>query len=437
MEWYEAGGLLMGLVVSFMLLGMPVAFAFLGVSAIGVTLYMGFETGLKQLSANATNAVTVFVLVPVPLFLLMGELFFRTGLAGRVFDAFDRLFGRLPGRLSYLTVAGGTMFATLTGASMASTAMLGALMLPEMAKRGYKKHVAMGPILGTGGLAMIIPPSGLAVLLGSMARIDIGKLLIAGVLPGLLLAAMYVGVIYVQVRIDPDAAPQYAVEPVSLGEKLRLIATNILPMGVIIFMVIGLILLGVATPSESAAFGVLGVLLLAAAFGTLSVEAIRTSLLSALKVTAMVFLIITGSSTFSQILALSGASSGMVRWATGLEVAPILLLLVMFGILLFLGMLMEQVSIMMLTIPIFFPLAQALGFDLIWFGVIMLLALEISLATPPFGLGLFVLMGVAPKGTTLLDVAVAALPYVGSAILLVLILIAVPEIATLLPGLMD
>ncbi|MDE0060734.1 MAG: TRAP transporter large permease [Defluviicoccus sp.] len=437
MAWFEAGGLLMGLVVGLMLLGMPVAFAFLGVSVIGVTLYMGFETGLKQLSANATNAVTVFVLVPLPLFLLMGELFFRTGLAARVFDAFDRLFGRLPGRLSYLTVAGGTTFAALTGASMASTAMLGALMLPEMARRGYKKHLAMGPILGTGGLAMIIPPSGLAVLLGSIARIDIGKLLIAGVLPGLLLAAMYVAVIYVQVRIDPDAAPQYAVERVSLGEKLRLVATNILPMGVIVFMVIGLILLGVATPSESAAFGVLGVLILAAAFGSLTVEAVRTSLLNALKVTAMVFLIITGSATFSQILALSGASSGMVRWATGQEVAPILLLLVMFAILLFLGMLMEQVSIMMLTVPIFFPLAQALGFDLIWFGVIMLLALEISLATPPFGLGLFVLMGVAPKGTTLVEVAVAALPYVGSAILLVLILIAVPEIATLLPGLMD
>ena len=437
MAWFEAGGLLMGLVVGFMLLGMPVAFAFLGVSVIGVTLYMGFETGLKQLSANATNAVTVFVLVPLPLFLLMGELFFRTGLAARVFDAFDRLFGRLPGRLSYLTVAGGTTFAALTGASMASTAMLGALMLPEMAKRGYKKHLAMGPILGTGGLAMIIPPSGLAVLLGSIARIDIGKLLIAGVLPGLLLATMYVAVIYVQVKLDPDAAPQYAVERVSLGEKLRLVATNILPMGVIVFMVIGLILLGVATPSESAAFGVLGVLILAAAFGTLSVEAVRTSLLNALKVTAMVFLIITGSATFSQILALSGASSGMVRWATGQEVAPILLLLVMFAILLFLGMLMEQVSIMMLTVPIFFPLAQVLGFDLIWFGVIMLLALEISLATPPFGLGLFVLMGVAPRGTSLLDVAVAALPYVGSAILLVLILIAVPEIATLLPGLMD
>ena len=437
MAWFEAGGLLMGLVVGFMLLGMPVAFAFLGVSVIGVTLYMGFETGLKQLSANATNAVTVFVLVPLPLFLLMGELFFRTGLAARVFDAFDRLFGRLPGRLSYLTVAGGTTFAALTGASMASTAMLGALMLPEMAKRGYKKHLAMGPIIGTGGLAMIIPPSGLAVLLGSIARIDIGKLLIAGVLPGLLLAVMYVAVIYVQVKLDPDAAPQYAVERVSLVEKLRLVATNILPMGVIVFMVIGLILLGVATPSESAAFGVLGVLILAAAFGSLSVEAVRISLLNALKVTAMVFLIITGSATFSQILALSGASSGMVHWATGLEVAPILLLLVMFGILLFLGMLMEQVSIMMLTVPIFFPLAQALGFDLIWFGVIMLLALEISLATPPFGLGLFVLMGVAPKGTSLLDVAVAALPYVGSAILLVLILIAVPEIATLLPDLMD
>lgn len=436
MAWFEAGGLLMGLVVGFMLLGMPVAFAFLGVSVIGVTLYMGFETGLKQLSANATNAVTVFVLVPLPLFLLMGELFFRTGLAARVFDAFDRLFGRLPGRLSYLTVAGGTTFAALTGASMASTAMLGALMLPEMAKRGYKKHLAMGPIIGTGGLAMIIPPSGLAVLLGSIARIDIGKLLIAGVLPGLLLAVMYVAVIYVQVKLDPDAAPQYAVERVSLVEKLRLVATNILPMGVIVFMVIGLILLGVATPSESAAFGVLGVLILAAAFGSLSVEAVRTSLLNALKVTAMVFLIITGSATFSQILALSGASSGMVRWATGLEVAPILLLLVMFGILLFLGMLMEQVSIMMLTVPIFFPLAQALGFDLIWFGIVVVVVIEISLITPPIGLNVFVLNAMLPD-IRLTEIFRGVLPFVGADLVRIALIVFIPALSLYLPSFME
>jgi tripartite ATP-independent transporter DctM subunit len=306
-----------------------------------------------------------------------------------------------------------------------------------MTRRGYKRHMAFGPILGTGGLAMIIPPSALAVLLGSLAQIDIGKLLIAGVLPGLVLAAMYTLLIYTQVRLDPDAAPGYAVEPVGLARKIRLVFTHLLPMGLVVFMVVGMILLGLATPSEAAAFGALGVVILAVIFRGLTWTAFRKSVTGALRVTSMVFLIITGSSTFSQILAASGATSGMVAWATDIQVAPLVFLFVMFVIVLFLGMLMEQISIMMLTIPVFFPLAQHLGFDLIWFGVIMLLALEISLATPPFGLGLFVMMGVAPRGTTLPEVSLAAAPYVGAAILLVIIMAFYPPIATFLPGLMQ
>ncbi len=437
MEWYEVGGLFIGMVIALMALGVPVAFAFLAVSAIGVMIVFPPLVGLKQLAANATAAVTKFALIPIPLFLLMGELFFHTGVAARVFDAFDALFGRLPGRLSYLTVAGGTVFATLSGSSMANTAMLGSLMVPEMTRRGYKRYMAFGPILGTGGLAMIIPPSALAVLLGSLARIDIGKLLIAGILPGFVLAAMYGVLIYTQVKLDPEAAPGYAVERVSLARKIRMVFTHLLPMGLVVFMVVGMILLGLATPSEAAAFGALGVVILAVIFRGLTWTAFQKSVTGALRVTGMVFLIITGSSTFSQILAASGATSGMVAWATDIQVAPLVFLFVMFVIVLFLGMLMEQISIMMLTIPVFFPLAQHLGFDLIWFGIIMLLALEISLATPPFGLGLFVMMGVAPRGTTLPEVSMAAAPYVGAAILLVVIMAFFPPIATFLPGLMQ
>lgn len=173
MEWYESGALIIGLVVGLIALSVPVAFAFLVVSVIGMLIFIGGEAGLKQITVNATSSITLFVFVPIPMFILMGELFFHARMADRVFDAFDALFGRLPGRLSYVSVAIGTLFATLSGTSMGSTAMLGSLLVPEMTRRGYKKHMSMGPILGAGGLAILIPPSGLAVLLGSIAKVDI------------------------------------------------------------------------------------------------------------------------------------------------------------------------------------------------------------------------------------------------------------------------
>ena len=436
MEWYWIAALAIGLIVVLMGLSVPVAIAFFTVSALGAFWVSG-EPGLEQIADNAPASISSYAFVPIPLFLLMGELFLHTGVAGRVFDAFDALFGRLPGRLSYVTVASGTAFAALSGNSMGNTAMLGSLLVPEMTRRGYKKHMSMGPILGVGGLAMIIPPSGLGVLLGSLAMVDIGKLLIAGVFPGLILAALYTLLIYLQVRIDPSAAPQYEVEPVSLGRKLRLIASQLLPMGVVIFAVIGLIVLGIATPEESAAFGVLGVLVLAAVFRTLTLQSVIRALTGALRVTCMVLFIVIASYAFTQILALSGATRSLVDSVATIQLAPLLLLLIMFAILLVMGMFMDVVSIMLLTIPIFFPLAQSLGYDPVWFGLVMLLTLEISMVTPPFGLGLFVMLGVAPRGTTLGDVAKAAAPYVLCDLILFVLLVIFPSIALFLPGLMD
>jgi len=379
--------------------------------------------------------VTSFNLMPVPMFLLMGEIFFFTGLANRMFSAVDKLMGRLPARLSFVTVAGGTAFATLSGSSMGSTALLGSLMVPEMQKRGYKKHMAIGPILGTGGLAMLIPPSALAVLLATLAELDIGDLLVAGVIPGLLLACLYVVMILGMAMIDPDAAPSYEVESITLGQKLGLLATDIVPMVGIVVGVIFCIMYGIATPSESAAFGCLGVILLAAAYRCLTWDGMVKSVTGALKVTTMALLIIFGSATFSALLAFSGASSGLINWATGFELDPTTMLLIMFGILLVLGMFMDQLSMMLLTVPIFFPLANTLGFDLIWFGVIVLLALEISFTTPPFGLLLFVMKGVSAPGTTMRDIYIAAMPFMACSILLVFLLIIFPGIALWLPSL--
>lgn len=435
MAWYEAGGLMLGLLLAQMAIGMPVFLAFLTTNAIGVMLFMGGTSDFAQLISNATVTVTSFLLVPVPLFILMGEIFFHTGLALRVFEGVDKMVGRLPGRLSYLAVVCGTIFATLSGSSIASGAMMASMLVPEMTKRGYSISLSVGPILGSGGLAMIIPPSALAVLLGSLARIDIGALLIAGLFPGMILGGLYVISIFFQVKVNPAAAPEYDVASTSLLEKLWAFVTNILPMVVIVFAVVGVILLGIATPSESGAFGVFSVLALAAAYRRLSLEAIVRAVRGTLIVTAMTFIILVGSSTFSQILAFAGASSGLVILAGELRFGPTEMLLVMFAVLIVLGMFVDQLSQMMLTLPIFLPLIVSLGFDPIWFGVVMLLAMEISLITPPFGVLLFVMMGAGPPGATLPKVALAGLPYIMCGVVLLGLLIAFPGIALYLPSL--
>jgi tripartite ATP-independent transporter DctM subunit len=412
-----------------------VALAFLAANIVGAWIFMGGERGISALLNNGLGSLTSFALVPIPLFLLMGEIFFHTGLGARMFNAIDRLLGRLPGRLSYVTVLGGTGFSTLSGSSMGATALLGSLMVPEMTRRGYKKHMSIGPILGTGGLAIIIPPSALAVLLATLARIDVGALLIAGIIPGLILSMFYIGTIWLQCRIDPSAAPAYDVEEMRLGEKLSLFFRDVIPMLSVMVVIVFMMVAGIVTPSEAAAFGALGVLLLAVVFRCLTWEAVKKSVVGALRVTLMAYLIVFGSATFSQLLAFSGASRGLITWATSYELDPLMMLMVMFGVLLLLGMFMEQISMMLLTVPIFFPLAQSLGFDLVWFALIMLLALEISFTTPPFGLLLFVMKGVAPPDTTMRDIYVSAFPFMGCSLLLVALLVAFPQLALWLPGL--
>ena len=435
MEWFEALALLLGSIFLLMAVGMPVALAFLAANILGAWVFMGGERGVSALLNNGLGALTKFALVPIPLFLLMGEVFFHTGLGARMFNAIDRLLGKLPGRLSYVTVLGGTGFSTLSGSSMGSTALLGSLMVPEMNARGYKKHMSIGPILGTGGLAIIIPPSALAVLLATLAKIDVGALLIAGIVPGLILAGLYILLIWLQTRIDPQAAPVYEIEEMPLSTKLMLVLRDVVPMLAVMVVIVAMMVGGIVTPSEAAAFGALGVIILAVIFRCLSWEAMKKSIVGALRVTLMAYLIVFGSATFSQLLAFSGASRGLIRWATGFELDPILMLMVMFGVLLLLGMFMEQISMMLLTVPIFFPLALSLGFDPIWFGLVMLLALEISFTTPPFGLLLFVMKGVAPPGTTMRDIYVSAVPFMVCSLLLVVLLVLFPQLALWLPGL--
>ena len=435
MEWYWAIGLLFGLIVALMLIGMPVAMAFLAANVVAAYFFMGGTIGIAQILNNGFGSMTSFALVPIPMFLLMGELFYYTGLAARMFNAIDGLMGNVPGRLAYVTVIGGTGFAALSGSSMGSTALLGSLMVPEMMRRGYSKYLSMGPIMGTGGLAVIIPPSALAVLLATLGRTDVGALLLAGVIPGVLLAGMYALLIFGWTVVAPDAAPVYSVQGVSFKEKARLVLVDIVPMFAVIVLVIGVMVAGYATPTEAAAVGCLAVIILALCYRALTWANFRQSVDAALRVTVMAFLIILGSATFSQILAFSGASSGLISWATTFDVKPVGMLLIMIGIIFFLGCFMDQLSMMLLTAPIFFPLATTLGFDLTWFGLIMLLSLEIGYTTPPFGLLLFVMKGVAPAGTTMREIYLAAAPFILCVLALIALIIVFPPVATWLPRL--
>jgi tripartite ATP-independent transporter DctM subunit len=437
MEWYGSFALLLGMIVGLLALGFPVALAFVTTNIVGWLFFTDWNpASVLQVVGNSTVLISRFTLGPVPMFIMMGSLFFHTGLAVRVFDGIEVLLGRLPGRLCYLTVAGGALFATLTGSSMANTAMLGSLMVPEMQRRGYSKPMSMGPVLGSGSLAMIIPPSALGVLLAAIAGIDVGQLLVAGFVPGFLLAALFAAMIWLQLRIDPSGAPAYDVETVPWGRRLRIAAVNILPMSVVVFMVIGFIILGWATPTESAALGVLGVMLLAAMYRALTLRSITISIDATVRVAGMVFFILMNSTVFSQLLAFSGASSGLLGWVSGFEVSRLWILFAMFWVLILLGMFMDGVSMMLITVPIFFPLAQHLGFDPIWYGLFMLLTIDMGGSTPPFGLLLYVMLGIAPKGTTLFEVARAAFPFLLCDVILIVILVIFPAIALFLPSLM-
>lgn len=416
--------------------GMPVALGFLVVDVIFMFLFWGGHAGLEQLAQSLFASVASFTLLPIPLFLLMGEVMFRSGVAPRMMDALDKWMGRVPGRLGLLAIGGATIFATLTGASVASVAMLGSTLVPEMEKRGYKKEMSLGPILGSAGLAIMIPPSNLAVLLGAVGEISVGKLLIAIIMPGLLMAAFFTAYIIIRCWLNPSIAPPYEVRTVPLSEKTRDTVLYVLPLGLVVFLCIGVIFVGVATPSEAAATGALGTFILAACYGKLTWKLVKESLSSTVQITVMVLAIVAGAFAFSQILAYSGVNLALTSFVVNLAVAPITIIMAMMMVSLILGMFINMTSIIVLTVPIFVPMVIALGFDPVWFGAMYMLTIEMAGITPPFGLTMFAMKGVAPRDTTMGDIYRACVPYVVLDLVVLALLLLFPAICLWLPGLM-
>lgn len=415
----------------------PVALALLGINILAVIYFYRLVPGFRVMLLSVFSSLSSFTLVPIPLFVLMGEFMFRTGVAGRALMVLDQWLGRVPGRLAVLATVGGTIFAALSGSTMGNTAMLGTVLLPQMIEQGYDRRLAAGSIMASGGLAMIIPPSALAVLYGAIANIPIGPLLIAGVIPGIIMGLNYTALVVGRCLVNPRLAPSYPVQKITWKQRMDTLVKDILPLGWIMILVTGLMFVGVATPTEAAALGTVGAVILALAYRRMSWKIAKDCLASTVRITGMIFFIYMASQLYSQVMSFSGASSGGVRAMLSLDVPSWVVLLLMMVVVLILGMFLDQVAIMMVTIPFFTPVAQQLGWDPLWFGILMLINLQIALTTPPFGLLLFVMKGVAPKDFTMKDIIMSGLPFLICDTISFLIVAFVPATATWLPGLMS
>ena len=433
MEWTTALGLLLAGILGLMALGVPVAVAFITVNVIGAFYLLGGDRGIAQLARNMATSVANFAFTPIPLFVLMGEILFRTGLAIKAIDAVALLINRIPGRLAVIALVAGTIFSAISGSTIATTAMLGSLLLPEMLKRGYDHKIAMGPIMAIGGVDMLIPPSGLAVLLGGLAGISIADLLVAGVVPGLILSTVFIVYIVTRAWLDPSLAPSAEGASVRGWERWQPFFLHVVPLALIIGLVIGSMVFGWATPTESAAVGCASTAILAACYRKLTWASVKEALTGTSTVTGMIMFIILGATTFSQILAFSGATSGLIQMVTEAQLSTVMVIVGMLVILLFLGLFIDQASIMMLTVPLFMPLITQMNVDTVWFGILFLMCMQIGLLSPPFGLLLFTMKSVAPPEIQMTEIIWAAVPYVIFGMMLTVVILFVPGIATWLP----
>ena len=436
MEWYSIISLLFGAMVLLLLTGVPIAFAFLIVNLVAAYFFLGGIPGLIGAVVGVFTSITTFTLLPVPFFILMGGLIFHTGLGLEAVNVLDKWLGKLRGRLSILAILMGVIIGALSGSTIATCALLGTILLPDMLKRGYSKNMSLGPLMGVGTVDALIPPNALTVVLASLANIDVGQLLIAGIVPGIIMSFLYFVYVVLWCHIFPNEAPVYDVPHVSLKEKVMATVRYLLPLGLIIFMVIGFIFLGVATPTEAAATGTLGSFILALLYKRLTWETMKKAVMGTVKVTTMIFMIIIVSSTYGEILAFTGSASGMTNFITTLSISPIIIVIGMLVVILIMGCFMETVAIMMITIPIYMPVVNAFGYNTVWFGVLLLIALETGLITPPFGVTLFVMKGVAPPEVTMADIWKAITPYVVIDLLCIAIVLVIPSVATIVPSLM-
>jgi tripartite ATP-independent transporter DctM subunit len=417
--------------VGLMLLGLPIATVML---LLGITAgMMAFGWAFFASSASVTwGVMSENTLTAIPLFVLLGELLLRSGIADRMYTVFAAWLGRLPGGLLHTNIGCCALFAATSGSSVATAATIGTVALPSLHKNGYPMPASLGSLAAGGTLGIMIPPSINFIIYGSMTNTSVGKLFIAGIVPGLMLAGLFMVWIYLSAVFAKEKTVPIAVP---LAERIRLLRYLIEPVAVF-GVVMGTLYTGVATATESAALGLVVAFVFIILQGRLSLSLLETCFVSSAKTTGMILLIVLGAFVLNLALALSGIGEGLTKWVTSFGLSRVTLLLVLIVFYLILGMFMDTLSMMVATIPLVFPVVQSVGVDPIWFGVFIVLMCELGLITPPVGMNLFVVQGIRPDAGPVTDVIVGAIPYAVIMILFAILLIAVPGLATWLPAYM-
>jgi len=427
---------IVGVVLFFVALAfkMQIGLSMLFVGLLGFAYLSSPKAMLAKLGMDAYASASVHALSVIPLFVLMGLFLFHAGLGHEIYKALYAWIGRVRGGLGMATIGACGVFGALSGSIIATVATFTAVALPEMRRYKYKDVLSTGCIAAGGGVDILIPPSTVLVLYGILTYESIGKLLIGGIVPGVLLALLFIGAIYIWVRINPGLAPLQPKERVTFVEKIRL-SSKLYPVAGLFLMAMGGIYLGVFTPTEAAAVGAFGALVFSLVTKHLTREGFKNALVEAASVTGMLFLILIGAGIFGRFITISKIPMQLAAFVSGLDVSPYVVLLCIYLFYIILGCFVEGLAILALTVPILYPLVTSLGFDGVWFGIIVIIMISIGTITPPVGICVYVTAGVA-KDVPLGTIFKGATPFWVAKIILAILLTIFPGIVTFLPGLM-
>jgi tripartite ATP-independent transporter DctM subunit len=432
-EWWVILCITFTLLIGIFLSGAPVFIAFLILNIFGILFFFG-DSGFGLFTNSFFETTTNSTLIAIPLYILMGEILFRSGAVDVLYRSLDSLIGRSKCRLYYLSISLGTVFGALSGSSMGVVAMLGKSILPGMLQRNADPRLSIGSVLSGASLAPIIPPSVLMIVIGGLANVSIAGMMAGAIIPGMLLALMFVGYIKLRVAFTPSLAPesQGSNLEVSLTEKLKAFA-QLLPFTLIISVVIGSILAGIATPEESGAAGTFAALMVSAFYGRLNLGLLKDSAASAARISTMILVIMMSSKLFGQLLAYSGATTALVEVVVTLELNRWIMLALLMALPFFLCFFIDQIALMLVVIPIYSPLLQPLGLNPLWFWILFLVNINVGGITPPFGYTMFALKGAAPS-LPMTQIFHAAWPFVFIFVLAILLMAVFPQIILFIPS---
>lgn len=409
--------------------GVWVGLSLMGVAWISMALFTTRPAG-DAMATTVWGSLSSWTLTALPLFIWMGDILFRSRLSEDLFDGLSPWMGNLPGRLMQTNIVGCAIFAAISGSSAATAATIGKMSIPELRKRKYPEIMVVGSLAGSGTLGLLIPPSIIMIVYGVATDTSIAQLFIAGVLPGIMLAVLFMGYVGIWSLLNSNKVPPNDIR-MNFLQKLKA-SKGLIPVGLLILFVLGSIYGGYATPTESAALGVVGALLLSRFQGTMNWRTFVDSLLGATKTSAMIMLILAGSSFLSLAMGFTGLPRNLAQWIGGLKLSPYQLIFALTVFFIILGCFLDGISMVVLTMAVLLPMVQQAGFDLIWFGIFIVIVVEMAQITPPVGFNLFVLQGLT--GHSIVYIARAAAPYFLLMVAAVVLIALFPELATFLPS---